>query len=233
MTKTYFIDIDGVLFKHNGSLMQQNKSQIQVLENAKIMLSEIEKNGDKIILTTGRKESMRQQTIDLINEYGLFFDELVMGCNRGARIIVNDLKPNQIMKTAFAFCPIRNEISELDVEKILKPQEERPWGCFATLAYSSKYHVKEIRVKPGCMSSLQSHKYRGETWVVIEGSGKAVIGEDTHVLGVNSVCQIQNGDKHRVINDGTEDLVFIEIQTGEQFSENDIVRYEDQFGRVN
>lgn len=232
MTKTYFIDIDGILFKHNGSLAEQTTEQTSLLENAKHMLCEIEKNGDKIVLTTGRKNSMRQQTIELINKFGLFFDELVMGCNRGARIVVNDLKPDQIMKTAFAFCPVRNELSLSDVEKILQPQEERPWGSFATLAVSPKYHVKEIRVKPGCSSSLQSHEHRDETWVVISGSGKVVIDKGTHDLEVNDVYQIRRGEKHRVINDWKVDLVFIEVQTGDAFDESDIKRYEDQFGRV-
>jgi mannose-6-phosphate isomerase-like protein (cupin superfamily) len=232
MKSTYFIDIDGVLLKHSGNLTQQLLEEPELLENTIELISEIEKDGGKIILTTGRKESTRLVTEKQLSSLGIFFDQLVMGCNRGSRIIINDLKPNSNIKTAFSFTPKRNELDSLEIEKILKPCEERPWGNFATLAYDKRYHIKEIKVNPGCASSLQSHQHREELWIVIEGNGECVIGNQTMKIGKGDLCRIKYHEKHRVINTGKVDLVFIEIQTGNLFSEKDIVRYEDQFGRI-
>jgi mannose-6-phosphate isomerase-like protein (cupin superfamily) len=235
MNKTYFLDIDGVLVKHNGNLSAQIKTQPNLnnlLPETINLINQIENDGGKIILTTGRKESMRKITEYQLEEFGIFYDQLVMGCNRGARVLVNDLKPNSNLKTAYAFTPQRNKLDELEVEKILKPCEERPWGNFATLAYNDKYHIKEIKVKPGCSSSLQSHLHRDELWLVIEGQGEYVLDDKIIKIEKNSICVIKKGQKHRIINNSLNDLKFIEIQTGEKFSEEDITRYEDQFGRI-
>ena len=233
LPSTIFIDIDGTLLWHHGNLSKQHKSAefTDLLPETLELINQIEANGGKIILTTGRKESMRALTEETLSKLGIFYEQLVMNCNRGPRIIINDLKPSSNLKTAFAFTPKRNSLDNLEIEKILKPCEERPWGNFSTLAYSDKYHIKEIRVKPGCSSSLQSHNHRKELWLVIEGNGEYVKGDLTLQIQKDSVCKIETNEKHRVCNTGTEDLVFIEIQTGEKFSEEDITRYEDQFGR--
>lgn len=230
MTKTYFLDIDGVLLKHNGNLSNQINSS-EILSETYKLLNNIELDGGRIILTTGRKESMRNQTETILSNLGIFYDYLVMGCNRGARILVNDMKPDSNLKTAYAFSPKRNELDALELEKILTPCEERPWGNFATLAYNKKYHIKEIQVNPGCASSLQSHKHRDELWLVLEGNGEYVLDEKTYQIEKNSICVIKKEQKHRIKNTGTDPLVFIEIQTGDKFSESDITRYNDHYGR--
>ena len=232
MNPTYLIDIDGVLLRHRGNLSEQMSDYTERLAHTVFLINEIEKNGGKIILTTGRKESMRAFTENQLSNHKIFYDQLVMGFNRGARILINDLKPSQTMRTAFAFSPERNNLGKLEIEKILKPCEERPWGSFSTLAYSEKYHVKEIKVKPDCKSSLQSHQYRSELWLVISGKGVATTDNFETELKAGTVITVKVGEKHRVACTGEEDLVFIEIQTGEKFSEDDITRYEDQFGRV-
>lgn len=229
---TYFIDIDGVLLTHDGNLSQQISGTCSIMKHTKFLINEIDKLGGRIILTTGRRESTRKATEDQLAFWGIFYDQLVMNCNRGARILINDLKPAKTMRTAFAFTPERNTLAELEIEKILNPCEERPWGSFSTLAYNEKYHVKEIKVKPGCKSSLQSHQYRSEVWVVVRGVGLAVTNEGEIPLKSGSVITVAVDEKHRVINTGSEDLVFIEVQLGEKFCENDITRYEDQFGRI-
>lgn len=234
MHKTYFLDIDGVLIQHNGSLSKQ-LSQIDstlIMPETLKMLDQIERNGDKIILTTGRKESMRAVTEKMLTDLGIFYDVLIMGCNRGPRVIVNDLKSNSNIKTAFAFTPERNNLDSNIIEKIITPTEERPWGTFSTLAYSKNYHIKEIMVKPKCSSSLQSHEHRDEFWLVVKGIGECIIENQCLNLQPGDVCQIEKNQKHRVRNTGAEDLIFIEVQTGDLFSESDIVRYEDQFGRT-
>jgi len=231
LPKTYFIDIDGVLLRHHGNLSQQMLKPPCLLPETINLINEIEKDGGKIILTTGRKESLRAATEAQLLEFGIFYEQLIMNCNRGPRVLVNDLKPNSNLKTAYAFTPKRNSLGDLEIEKIINPCEERPWGNFATLAYDEKYHIKEISVKPGCSSSLQSHEHRDELWLVLTGSGNFVLEETITPIYAGSVCSVKKKQKHRITNTGEVDLVFIEIQTGDKFSENDITRYEDQFGR--
>ncbi len=225
MTKTYFIDIDGVLLNHNGALTEQFQFA-DILPQTLDLLNKIEQAGGKIILTTGRKESMRSVTERMLASKSIFYDILVMGCNRGPRVLINDLKPNKGVRTAYAFTPPRNGLDANEIEKILNPCEERQWGHFSTLGYSDQYHVKEIVVEPGKQCSLQSHKNREETWLVISGSGSVTIGDKAFIVKPGSVCQIGYNEKHQVRNIGVIPLMFIEIQTGVSFEEDDITRYE-------
>ena len=115
----------------------------------------------------------------------------------------------------------------------------RPWGEYHVLYDGEECKVKKIIVRPGHKLSLQSHEHRKETWVVVQGSGTVekdnVCNEEPLQLfclkpGDNTV--IEKKEKHRIENRGKEDLVFIEVQTGEYFGEDDIVRYEDSYGRA-
>lgn len=92
MKKTFFIDIDGCLIKHKGNLSTQIIEEVELLPGVIEKLNLWESEGHKIILTTGRKESMRELTMVQLQRVGIFYDQLVMGCNRGERIIINDKK---------------------------------------------------------------------------------------------------------------------------------------------
>jgi mannose-1-phosphate guanylyltransferase/mannose-6-phosphate isomerase len=109
--------------------------------------------------------------------------------------------------------------------------ETRPWGWYEVL-FDGTYKVKRIHVLPGKRLSLQSHRHRREHWIVVEGSGRAVRGDDVVELAPGDVIIIETGQKHRLINDSTGGLEVVEIQTGTYFGEDDITRYEDDFGRV-
>ncbi len=109
---------------------------------------------------------------------------------------------------------------------------ERPWGNYQTLFQENKTLVKKIVVKPHCRLSLQSHEHRSEHWIVVQGSGSVVIGEDTILCSINTQLFIPRGVKHRMSNTGEEDLVFIEVQYGNILSEDDIIRYEDDYNRI-
>ena len=109
MKKTIFIDIDGCIVKHNGNLSQQLRNETTLLPYVLEKLNEWEGEGHKIILTTGRKESMRKVTEEILTKLGVFYDQLVMGCNRGERIIINDKKPNNDMTVAKAIEIERNK----------------------------------------------------------------------------------------------------------------------------
>lgn len=113
---------------------------------------------------------------------------------------------------------------------------ERPWGTYQVLYEDDKCKIKRIVVYPGKRLSLQSHKYRDELWKLIQGEGEVILEGYTFSVYSDKLpyshCVILRGLKHRITNTGAENLVFIEIQTGESFDENDIVRYEDDYGRV-
>jgi len=109
--------------------------------------------------------------------------------------------------------------------------EERPWGNFTVLHTDENCQVKKLVVNPGKRISLQSHKFRAEHWFIVSGQGVAELdGVEMQVQSGDSI-DVPIGSKHRISSSSAEPLVFIEIQTGSSFSEDDIVRYEDDFGR--
>jgi mannose-6-phosphate isomerase-like protein (cupin superfamily) len=115
---------------------------------------------------------------------------------------------------------------------------DKPWGYYKVLHKEPGYQIKEIMVKSGQRLSLQSHKHRDEHWVIIQGYASIVNGTD--LLGnllsygkkAGEYIFIRRGKKHRVKNVQQEDLIFIEIQTGDYLEEDDIVRYEDDYDRL-
>jgi len=111
-------------------------------------------------------------------------------------------------------------------------EEHRPWGYYQVLSDETDYKVKKIVVYPGKRLSLQRHRYRDEHWYMLSGEAVVTIGsEDLHVKSGQSV-DIPRGALHRITNSGTGPVMFIEVQTGESFSEDDIERVEDDYGRL-
>ncbi|MCP5107728.1 MAG: cupin domain-containing protein [bacterium] len=111
-------------------------------------------------------------------------------------------------------------------------KEDRPWGSFENLHEEEQLKVKRIIVKPGKRLSLQSHKHRSENWVITQGKAVVTLGDKLIPLSPHETVFIPVGAKHRVGNEGKEDVVFIEVQTGTYLGEDDITRYEDDFNRV-
>lgn len=109
---------------------------------------------------------------------------------------------------------------------------QRPWGTFEILLEDQNCKVKKIIVQPGHKLSLQSHKKRTELWKIIFGNGLITLNSKTVPISKGMTCQIPIGTIHRIENNSENELIFIEIQTGEYFGEDDIVRYEDSYGRI-
>ena len=108
----------------------------------------------------------------------------------------------------------------------------RPWGSFESLASGDGYQVKHIVVNPGASLSLQLHHQRAEHWTVIKGQGRITCGDREFVLQTNESTFIPLGSKHRASNPETTPLEIIEVQIGDYLGEDDIVRFEDKYGRV-
>lgn len=108
----------------------------------------------------------------------------------------------------------------------------RPWGKYEVLIDEKNHKVKKITVFPGAALSLQSHERRAEHWVVVKGIAKVVNGENLLTLHENESTYISAKAKHQLSNPGSDNLEIIEVQTGDYLEEDDIVRYDDAYGRV-
>lgn len=162
--------------------------------------------GERLIATLGVKDLIISDTVDAL---------LVAHKDRAqeVRIIVDELKA-------------RND----SVYKEF-PTMHRPWGTYTVLQESVGFKLKRIEVKPGARLSLQSHKHRSEHWVVVSGKALVTNGEEQIELQPSQSTYIPLGNKHRLENPGTEQLTLIEVQCGNYLGEDDIVRYEDVYGR--
>ena len=111
--------------------------------------------------------------------------------------------------------------------------DERPWGSFTVLEEGDNYKVKRIEVLPGKRLSYQRHSRRAEHWYVLRGTAKITLNGVEKLVNTGETVDITIGDAHRVENPASDSLlVFIEIQTGDYFGEDDIVRLDDDFGRA-
>lgn len=111
-------------------------------------------------------------------------------------------------------------------------KETRPWGCYEVLLDSPEHKVKRITVEPGQRISLQKHMRRSEHWVVVSGEGEVSLDGSTALLAPHHSVDIPREATHRIVNNGAVPLVFIEVQMGDYFGEDDIIRIHDDYGRV-
>jgi mannose-1-phosphate guanylyltransferase/mannose-6-phosphate isomerase len=107
----------------------------------------------------------------------------------------------------------------------------RPWGWYDSIDAGDRFQVKRILVKPGASLSLQMHHHRAEHWIVVRGTAEVSCGERTVLLTENQSTYIPLGERHRLRNPGKVPLEIIEVQSGSYLGEDDIVRFEDHYGR--
>jgi len=110
-------------------------------------------------------------------------------------------------------------------------ESKRPWGKYIVIEDCPNYKLKKITVDPGQRISYQYHKKRSESWTITEGSGEVIIDGEKISVNYGDIIKINTGSKHRVINNSSSILEFIEVQTGSYFGEDDIVRIEDDYNR--
>lgn len=109
--------------------------------------------------------------------------------------------------------------------------EYRPWGSYTVLEEGNRFKIKRLEVKPGGRLSLQMHHHRSEHWVVVSGMAKVINGDEEKLVNTNESTYIPAGHRHRLENPGVIDLILIEVQSGEYLGEDDIVRFDDHYGR--
>jgi mannose-1-phosphate guanylyltransferase/mannose-6-phosphate isomerase len=116
-------------------------------------------------------------------------------------------------------------------EQTLHRKVHRPWGWYDSIDEGERFKVKRIQVRPGAALSLQKHHHRAEHWIVVKGTAEITVGEKVVLLTENQSTYIPLGETHRLANPGTIPLEIIEVQSGSYLGEDDIVRFEDQYGR--
>jgi mannose-1-phosphate guanylyltransferase/mannose-6-phosphate isomerase len=116
-------------------------------------------------------------------------------------------------------------------EQTLHRKVHRPWGWYDSIDEGGRFKVKRIQVKAGASLSLQKHHHRAEHWIVVKGTAEITNGEKTILLTENQSTYIPLGEVHRLANPGTIPLEIIEVQSGSYLGEDDIVRFEDTYGR--
>ena len=111
-------------------------------------------------------------------------------------------------------------------------KEERPWGHYIVTDQGNRYKVKSIHVNPGASLSLQKHYHRAEHWVVVEGTAKVEVDGEETLIYENQSTYIPLGAVHRLSNPGRVPLRIVEVSSGAYLGEDDIERYEDNYGRI-
>ena len=117
-------------------------------------------------------------------------------------------------------------------EQLLHRKVHRPWGWYDSIDMGPRFQVKRIMVKPGASLSLQMHHHRAEHWIVVSGTAEITNGDQTLLLTENQSTYIPLGQVHRLANPGKVDLEIVEVQSGSYLGEDDIVRFEDTYGRT-
>ena len=159
-------------------------------------------------------------------------------CNGGDRSNIDNIRESEICKKLKVNLEFgiggenKIESSSNLTKNYLGDIEERPWGNYHIIAKNLGYQIKEIKVSVNSKLSLQKHQNRAEFWQIIKGNCMVIVDEKEYELKDNDSIYIPKNTLHRIENIGNQELVFIEIQLGKDLKEEDIVRIEDDYGRI-
>ncbi len=175
------------------------------------------------VLTINTKNSLVHSSHRLVSTLGV--ENLIVVETADAILIANHSDSQNI----------KNIVSQLSKkereEKNIHRKVFRPWGWYDSIDLGERFKVKRIQVKPGASLSLQMHHHRAEHWIVVKGIAEVRIGDHVLTLIENQSTFIPQGQTHRLSNPSTEPLEIIEVQSGTYLGEDDIVRFEDSYGR--
>ena len=177
--------------------------------------------GDAMI--SDSKNTLVHATSRLVSVVGV--DDLVIVETPDAVLVTDRARSQEVKKI----------VARLDAEKrgeqSLHRKVHRPWGWYDSIDDGKRFQVKRIMVKPGASLSLQMHHHRAEHWIVVSGTAEVTNGEQVILLSENQSTYIPLGQTHRLANPGKVPLEIIEVQSGSYLGEDDIVRFEDTYGR--
>ena len=172
---------------------------------------------------------------DVHNSYIRGADRLVAALGVSDMVIIDTDDALLVSDTAHA-ADVGRMVEKLKAKKRPEMQHHkrvyRPWGYYQTIELSDRFQVKHLMVKPGAQLSLQKHHHRAEHWTVVGGTGLISVGDNTKLMSENESVYIAIGETHRLENPGKVPLHVIEVQVGSYLGEDDIVRFEDTYGRI-
>jgi mannose-1-phosphate guanylyltransferase/mannose-6-phosphate isomerase len=175
------------------------------------------------VLLEGSRNTLVHATSRLVGAVGL---EDVVVVETADAVLVADRRRSQDVKAVVARLAAAKR-----TEHNLHRRVHRPWGWYDSIDFGPRFQVKRIMVNPKAKLSLQMHYHRAEHWIVVSGTAEVTVGDKVVVLGENQSTYIPLGTVHRLANPGTIPLEIIEVQSGPYLGEDDIVRYEDSYGR--
>ena len=174
-------------------------------------------------LVSDSRNTLVHATSRLVGVVGV--DDLVVVETPDAVLVADRARSQEVKKI----------VARLDAEKrgeqSLHRKVHRPWGWYDSIDHGERFQVKRIMVKPGASLSLQMHHHRAEHWIVVSGTAEVTNGEQVILLSENQSTYIPLGQTHRLANPGKVPLEIIEVQSGSYLGEDDIVRFEDTYGR--
>jgi len=187
---------------------------------------EKDENGNSLVgdaMPISTKNTLIYSQDKLVSTIGV---ENLVVINTADVVLVIDKSHAQNVKQAIEL------LSEANREEHITHREvNRPWGSYDSIDYGERFQVKRITVKPGASLSLQMHHHRAEHWIVVSGTALVQRGEEEILLSENESTYIPLGVKHRLTNPGKLPLELIEVQSGSYLGEDDIVRFDDTYGR--
>jgi mannose-1-phosphate guanylyltransferase/mannose-6-phosphate isomerase len=176
------------------------------------------------VIQTNSSNSLIYSSSRLVSTVGI--DHLVVVETPDA-VLVADRRQSQDVKAIVAQLTQQGR-----QEHTLHRKVYRPWGWYDSIDEEERFKVKRIQVKPGASLSLQKHHHRAEHWVVVRGTAEVTCGDKVMLLTENQSTYIPLGEVHRLANPGAIPLEIIEVQSGSYLGEDDIVRFEDTYGRT-
>lgn len=190
-------------------------------------LSEKDERGNSLIGDTidfGSRDTLVYSRDKLVATLGV---DNLMVINTPDAVLVADKGAAQDVKKIIASLREQGRSEHLQHREVY-----RPWGCYDSVDQGTRYQVKRIRVKPGASLSSQMHHHRAEHWIVVKGTAKVEKDDETLLLSENESTFIPLGTRHRLSNPGKISLELIEVQSGAYLGEDDIVRFDDHYGRT-
>ncbi len=177
----------------------------------------------KVIIENTKNSYLRSEERLIV---GIDLNDLIVIETNDAILISNKDSTQKVKKVV-------QDLNKSNLEEGKKNKKDyRPWGNFTSIEKGSSWQVKKLELKPKASISLQMHNYRSEHWIVVTGIAKVEIDDSVSLLRKNESTFIPLGSKHRLSNPGEEALILIEVQIGSYIGEDDIVRFEDIYGRI-
>ena len=224
-----------VLLLNNDEWLKKKKGKPFMNQNQRKEILEEFKSISKVIIQESSDPSSSQAIEKFVSKNP---NKNICYCNGGDRSNVRNIREEDIclklgVDLQFGVGGEKKIESSSNLTKnYLGEIEKRPWGNYHIIARNSGYQIKEIKVSINSKLSLQKHNHRAEFWQIITGKCKVTVGDKHHELNDNDHIYIPKNTFHRIENTGDNELIFVEIQLGDDIKEDDIIRIEDDYGRI-